>query len=75
MGELIVFDGAKKFEKLEIFDPPNLGGDFLIFDIDGNKLPDIVIQDWGADKLIVLYQTASLQFSKTEVIENNWDNQ
>jgi hypothetical protein len=74
LGELFVFDGAKKFEKVKIFDPPKLGGDFIIFDIDGNKLPDLVIQDWGADQLIVLYQTAPLQFNKKEIIESNWDN-
>ena len=74
LGELFVFDGAKKYAKVEIFDPPVLGGDFLIFDVDGNNLPDIVVQDRGAGQLIVLYQTSSLQFNKTEILESNWNN-
>ena len=51
----------------------DLGGDFVVFDIDGNGKLDIVRQGHGQDRISVLYQTGNLVFVR-EYIDVNWDN-
>ena len=68
-------NGAKNFDQ-KLIDGDNtidLGGDFVIFDIDGNGKKDIVRQGYGEDRVSVLYQTGDMVFRR-EYIETNWDN-
>lgn len=68
-------NGAKNFDQ-KLIDDDNtidLGGDFVVFDIDGNGKKDIVRQGYGKDRVSVLYQTGDMVFRR-EYIETNWDN-
>lgn len=61
--------------KAELLDDDNdidLGGDFVVFDINGDNRLDIVRQCKGADRVSVLYQTANFTFQR-EYIELKWD--
>lgn len=73
-GGLYWLDGSDGFDQLEIDDDNtiDLGGDFVVFDIDGNGLPDVVRQSRGRDRVSVLYQMAPLQFTR-QYIDLNWD--
>ncbi|WP_282777961.1 T9SS type A sorting domain-containing protein [Phaeodactylibacter xiamenensis] len=73
-GGLYWLDGSDGFDQLKIDDDNtiDLGGHFVVFDIDENGLLDIVRQSKNRDRVSVLYQMAPLQFTR-EYIEFNWD--
>ena len=80
VGGLVFLDGTNTapFNSLQgiIIDDDDvidLGGDFVVFDIDGNGALDIVRQSSGEDRISVLYQTGNLEFTR-EYIDVNWDN-
>lgn len=50
----------------------DLGGHFVVFDIDNNGLLDIVRQGKGENRVSVLYQVSNMSFER-EYIELNWD--
>lgn len=51
----------------------DLGGDIVVFDIDGDGRKDIIRQGYSEKRLSVLYQTGNLSFTR-EYLELNWDN-
>lgn len=78
-GGLDFFKGpinsSNTWVKAELLDDDNdidLGGDFVVFDINGDGRLDIVRQCKGADRVSVLYQTANFKFQR-EYIELKWD--
>lgn len=73
-GGLYWLDGSNAYDQTEIDDDNtiDLGGDFVVFDIDGNGLPDIVRQSEHKNRLAVLYQTSPLSFQR-QYIELNWN--
>lgn len=78
-GGLIFLDGTmiapfNSLQGLKIDDDDaiDLGGDFVVFDVDGNGKLDIVRQSWGENRISVLYQTGNLVFTR-EYIDVNWD--
>ncbi|MEM8899021.1 MAG: FG-GAP-like repeat-containing protein [Bacteroidota bacterium] len=75
LAGLLVFDGANDFNRIDIDDDGNIdiGGDFVVFDLDGNGKLDIVRQARTEDRLSILYQEDDFAFRR-EYIELNWDN-
>lgn len=75
LGGLYWLDGADNYNQHLIDDDDviDLGGDFVIFDIDGNGRKDIVRQGHGQDRVSVLYQVGNMVFQR-EYIEVNWNN-
>lgn len=73
-GGLYWLDGSNDFDQIRIDDDDaiDLGGDFVVFDVDDNGLLDIVRQGYGQDRVSVLYQTSPLSFER-EYIEINWN--
>ena len=73
-GGIYWLDGSNGFNQIRIDDDNtiDLGGHFVVFDIDGNGLPDVIRQSEGRDRVSVLYQTSPVQFSR-EYIDLNWD--
>ena len=74
-GGLYWLDGSNNYDQTEIDDDNliDIGGNFVVFDIDGNGLKDIVRQSKGGARISILYQYTSLQFTR-QYIELNWDN-
>ena len=73
-GGLYFLDGANDFEDLQIdIDGIDLGGDLVVFDIDGNGMLDIVRQNAPDSYIAVLYQDSTMKFRR-EIIERYWDN-
>lgn len=73
LGGLYFLDGANSFDQTLIDrEKIDTGGGIVVADFDNNGLLDIVRQHWTEEFISILYQTASLEFSR-EYIELNWD--
>ena len=65
LGGIYFLDGSKSYDQ-ELIDREeiDIGGDFVIADIDENGLPDIIRQHFGQKTLSILYQVDTLVFEK-----------
>lgn len=74
-GGLYWLNGANGYDQLLLDDDNDidLGGDFVVFDVDGNGKKDIVRQCIRKNRVSILYQFGNMSFQR-EYIEIKWDN-
>ncbi|MCB0568892.1 MAG: VCBS repeat-containing protein [Phaeodactylibacter sp.] len=74
-GGLYWLDGSNNFAKAIIDEEGNIdiGGDLVVFDVDGDGDMDIVRQEWGDKVVTILYQTTPMNFVK-QYLDVNWSN-